>query len=319
MRIIYGSPPSNEPSGGVKVIYRHCEVLNTLGVPSFVWVPSDPGFSCNWFDHGVRHIATEELNPKNDFIVLPEIWASYYVGVLKSLGFRVAIFVQNAYLTHVNLNPNNRHGIRDAYRDADLVLSISVDTSRYLIDIVGVPSDKIIGLRYTVNRTLFHPVRKERLVTYMPRKMSDHAARVVSLLSDSLPHSWNIVPLDKLSERQVAAALSKSIIFLAFSEFEGLPVPPVEAALSGNLVIGYHGQGGREYWRRPNFVEIDQGDIQRFIFETNDMLNIIGSGQLDIEALNDGIEYLGKYFSEENELSMLKTLVHSMTAFFSEG
>jgi len=294
-------------------------MLNTLGVPSFVWVPSDPGFSCDWFEHGARHVATEELDPKSDFIVLPEIWASYYVSILKGLGFRVAIFVQNAYLTHVNLNPNNRHGIKDAYHDADLILSISVDTSRYLIDIVGVPSDKIIRLRYAVDRALFHPVRKERLVTFMPRKMSDHATRVVSLLSDCLPHGWNIVPLDKLRERQVAEALSKSIIFLAFSEFEGLPVPPVEAALSGNVVIGYHGQGGREYWRRPNFVEVDQGDIQRFLFETIDMLNDIGSGQLNIDALNDGIDWLGAYFSQDNELFMLKTLVHSMRGVFRRG
>ena len=71
--------------------------------------------------------------------------------------------------------------------------------------------------------------------------------------------------INNLSEQRVAEELSRSIIFLAFSEFEGLPVPPVEAALSGNYVIGYDGQGGKEYWHEPNFTRIEQGDIQGFV------------------------------------------------------
>ena len=35
-------------------------------------------------------------------------------------------------------------------------------------------------------------------------------------------------------------------IFLSFSSLEGLGLPPVEAALAGNHVIGYTGEGGNE-------------------------------------------------------------------------
>jgi len=312
VRIIYGSPPSSEPSGGVKVIYKHVEVLNSLGVESYVWLPANPDFDCNWFDQKAPLIPTHNLNPKTDFLIIPEIWASLYVSLLKGMGFKVGIFVQNCYLTHVNLNSNNKNAVLEAYAAADLMLSISNDTSRYLVEILGVPQSKIVLQRYHVDRSLFCPTNKDRVITFMPRKMKDHSARVVSAIDRTLPPGWSLLPLDQLSERQVASALSRSMLFLAFSEFEGLPVPPVEAALSGNIVIGYHGQGGREYWRRPNFIEIDQGDIQGFVFEVLDALQEIVSGQINLPNLNSGIVELADYFSAKRELEMLQNLIDAV-------
>ena len=46
--------------------------------------------------------------------------------------------------------------------------------------------------------------------------------------------------------------LSKSKIFLSFSNLEGIGIPPIEAALAGNKVIGYTGGGGIEYWKLTN-------------------------------------------------------------------
>ena len=58
--------------------------------------------------------------------------------------------------------------------------------------------------------------------------------------------------------------LQKSKIFLSFSEFEGFGLPPVEAALCGNLVIGYTGESGKEYWDPPIFDEVFSGDLRTF-------------------------------------------------------
>ena len=123
LRIIYGCPVGDIPAGGVKVIYRHSELLNLMGQKSFIWHPGDDQFKCSWFKNQVETISDRQLNPATDLIVIPEIWATGYMSLLKNLGFKVAIFVQNGYYTHVNLNPSNPHGIRDAYASADLVLS----------------------------------------------------------------------------------------------------------------------------------------------------------------------------------------------------
>lgn len=311
-RIIYGAPPSNSPAGGVKVIYRHSEILRTLGVDSSVWHPGDNQFKCTWFENSIHTINTEELSPSTDFLIIPEIWASSYVPMLKELGFRVAIFVQNCYYTHVNLNSENPNAIADAYRDADLILSISKDTSKYLTNIFKVPTDKILMQRYSIDSNLFRPSQKSKIITYMPRKMGQHSARVVSALNLIIPKDWRILALDSMTEREIAKNLSESIIFLAFSEFEGLPVPPVEAALSGNIVIGYHGQGGREYWFNPSFICIEQGDIQEFIKRTLETIETIETNSLNIESLNSRMQTTSSYFSIQNELDMLNNLIQKI-------
>jgi glycosyltransferase involved in cell wall biosynthesis len=273
IRIVYGCPISDSPSGGVKVIYKHAELMNNIHGESFVWHPGDKDFRCSWFENNAKILGDNEINPLTDFIILPEIWATGYLTKLKKMGFKVGIYVQNSYMTHININPSNKNEIIDAYSSADLILSISQDSSKYINKILKVPKEKILIQRYSIDHDLFKPSDKKKIISFMPRKMKDHSARVISALSQNIGNDWKIHAIDNLKEIEVAEALSHSIIFLAFSEFEGLPVPPVEAAMCGNIVIGYHGQGGLEYWNEPVFKNIDQGNIQGFVDKVLDVLN----------------------------------------------
>ena len=45
-RIIYLSPADDVPTGGIKVIYRHAEMLTALGAEAFVLHPFDASFRC---------------------------------------------------------------------------------------------------------------------------------------------------------------------------------------------------------------------------------------------------------------------------------
>ena len=309
-RIIYGAPPSDTPAGGVKVIYQNSEYLNSIGIDSAIWHPNDEDFQCTWFANQIKKIKLKELRSDTDLIVLPEIWASSHVSIFKDAGFKVAIYVQNCYLTHVNLNAENSKAIQDAYVSADLVLSISQDTTGYLKNILNVSEDKIMLQRYSINHDLFKTGDKQKIITYMPRKMADHSARVVSALN-ALPATadWKIVSIHNMHESQVAQALSQSIIFLAFSEFEGLPVPPVEAALCGNFVIGYDGQGGKEYWKKPNFERIEQGNIQAFIQSVLARVASINAGHIDLSSVNEGIQQLAHHFSKEEEANLIHQFI----------
>jgi len=236
------------------------------------------------------------------------------VSMLKNIGFKVAIYVQNCYYTRVNLNPKNTNAIHDAYAMADIVLSISEDTSRYLTELLNVPVEKIQIQRYSINHQIFAPKNKKKIITYMPRKMADHSSRVIHALAEVLPiNQWVIQPIHNMSEKQVAEALSESIIFLAFSEFEGLPVPPVEAALCGNFVIGYDGQGGKEYWHSPNFVKIEQGNIQEFVKCIQKRVMQIDSSFIEIDEMNSGIKRLADYFSKEQESDLIKQFINKVT------
>jgi glycosyltransferase involved in cell wall biosynthesis len=193
---------------------------------------------------------------------------------------------------------------------ADIVLSISEDTSKYLVNILNVPKEKIVLQRYSINHELFRPKDKKKIITYMPRKMADHSNRVVNALKGILPSdSWSIQAIENMNEQQVADSLSRSIIFLAFSEFEGLPVPPVEAALCGNYVIGYDGQGGKEYWKYPNFQKVEQGNIQDFIEKILMRIHLIDSDDINIQEINSGINSLAEHFSNHKELELIKEFI----------
>ena len=308
-RIVYGAPPSNTPAGGVKVIYKHSELLNKMGVESGVWHPGADDFKCSWFNSEIKNISTKELNPAKDIIILPEIWASVYAKTFKEIGFEYAIYVQNAYYANFNLDATNKNNIKESYQNAKFIMSISKDTSQFLRDIFLIDESKIILQRYSIDNNIFKPGNKEKIITYMPRKMEQHSSRVISLLHNELPYGWKIESINNKSEDEVARELSKSIIFLAFSEFEGLPVPPVEAAMAGNIVIGYHGQGGKEYWNNSTFIEINQGDIQNFIKKTINEIQNIDKYGIQIDDINKTINNLNEYFSKNNEELLIKKLI----------
>ena len=310
IRIIYGAPPSDNPAGGVKVIYQHSELLNSLGMESAVWHPNDESFKCKWFNNEIKTINFKDLNPLTDLIVLPEIWASTHTNIFKNAGFKVAIYVQNCYYTHFNLNTNNKNAIQESYAVADLVLSISKDTTKYLLNYLNIPNEKIVLQRYSINTSLFLPAKKSKIISYMPRKMSDHSSRVINILNSLLPaNAWSIEQIHNMNEQQVADSLARSMIFLAFSEFEGLPVPPVEAAICGNYVIGYHGQGGIEYWDSPNFQNVEQGNIQQFLAKVMNQIKLIDQAGADQDELNLGILNLKDYFSKKNEINLMQNLI----------
>ena len=99
----------------------------------------------------------------------------------------------------------------------------------------------------------------------MSRKHPYHSKIVVDFLKKNLPKGREIKDLNNVSEIQVYRYLKHSKIFLSFSNLEGLALPPVEAALLRNRVIGYTGEGAKEYWRKPIFTEIYSGDLRNFV------------------------------------------------------
>jgi hypothetical protein len=310
LRIIYGCPPDNKPAGGVKVIHRQCEALRAMGIESYLWHPGQPDFKSTWFDHQAPSLPVEALNPGTDLVVLPEIWAGTPIyRMLRDAGFKLALYVQNAYMTHANLDAEEPDALRRNFAHASLVLSISSDTARYLTEVLRVEATRVVPQRYSIDFSRFAPAEKLKLITYMPRKMATHAFRVVSALTPLLPADWRIMPIDGVPEAEVARTLARSAIFMSFSDFEGLPVPPVEAAVCGNYVIGYHGEGGQEYWHEPNFEFVRSGDITSFVKRVRQVAEELDSGQRGIQELSEGIEHLKLSFGSTQELAKLQEFV----------
>jgi hypothetical protein len=257
-RFLFVSPDSNTPTGGVKVIYKHVELLQRLGHDAHVMHFQRP-FRCDWFENTAPIVYFDELRT-TDMLMVPEIMTIFGTQ-LASIGMRYCMFVQNGYLV---LPTAPLQEVWDCYRNATAVLSISDDTSDLLASVFPELAHKIVRVKYSVDTERFQPRAKQKKCTYMPRKLPLHSANLMPWLARAFPE-WTFQPIHNMNEQQVAEQLESSRVFLAFSDFEGCPVPPLEAALSGNVVVGYPGWGGREYWDAPNFRSVPMGDMRAWV------------------------------------------------------
>jgi len=322
-RIIYLCPADNTPTGGVKVIYRHAELLTSIGADACVLHLYEPEFTCDWFEHKTQIARNNLMDVTADFVIIPEIWAASFGPQCMAMGIRFGIFVQNGYHTHQVLAEQPHELFSAVYQAAQLVLTISDDSARMvMLNYPQIDPARIVPMQWSINDRFMADHRPTsaqagRTISFMPRKMATHATRVVYALRHYLPPTWSIIPIDNVSEATVATILSSSNIFLSFSEFEGCPLPPLEGALAGNLVIGYTGQGANEYWDSPNFIEIHQGDIRSFVMETTRAMKLIDAGVLTSNDLAPGIRRLRERYSLKAEIECLHRLNDRIKATFS--
>ncbi len=296
-RIIHISTDDNTPTGGIKVIYKHSELLRQIGYDAYI-MHFKEGFRCDWFNNSASVIYANNLF-QTDTVIVPEVLPQ--VGIqLHTMGIKYCMFVQNGYYVLPSVPLEYLHV---CYQNAAVILSISDDTTNLLRSIFPEFSDKIFRIKYSVDINKFCLGEKLNKVTYMPRKNAQHSANIVPWLKKLFPE-WTFVPLHNMSEEQVAEELQSSKIFLAFSDFEGCPVPPIEAALSGNVILGYHGWGGREYWAEPNFREVVFGDIRDFVRKFYEVSSFANHPSFQ-EILKPGIEQLKVNYGLNAEKELL--------------
>ncbi|UXZ34201.1 hypothetical protein K6V71_07210 [Cupriavidus gilardii] len=316
MRVVYYStaPKPESHAGGVKVIYDHCNALNDMGIPAAI-LHERRGYLYRWARRPAPTIAAKELGP-TDHLVLPEIKAASLARMLVKAGMPYSIFVQNGYYLNERCRHTSDADICFAYQNAAAILSISTDTSDLLALHYPMLADRIVNVQCSIDADTFSIGHGKRsILTYMPRKNGRHAAAVLFALKQRLPSGWDTVAIDGMSETQVAETLRTSRIFMSFSDLEGLGLPPIEAALCGNYVIGYHGGGGREYWGAPNFESVDTGDIGTFVRRVLARVHQLEKTPADaIGELLPGIEALRARYSPHNEEAALRRFVSAIGA-----
>ena len=150
----------------------------------------------------------------------------------------------------------------------------------------------------------------------MPRKLASDSHILSFFLKQNLPNNWEILSLNNLNEEQLFKYLSISKIFLSFSDLEGFGLPPLEAALAGNKVIGYTGEGGKEYWKKPLFHEIPKGNILEF---SEQVLKFVKKkDQYWYKKVNRYRQKLFTTFSRKNEIIYIKKMLKKINYSFSK-
>ncbi len=335
--IIYLCNTEKGASGGAKIIYHHSEIINKLygynsqiihikkkktakwktslekrfninAVRETGWqlkeIEAVKNFKYNWFKNNVSVKDNLNFNSKSDFVILPEIFAHLAVDLLIKQNIKYAIFVQNGYAISFT---NNEKKLYKAYSNASFILSYSEDITQCIKLSFPKLKTKIIKIKYSIESRKYNiKMKKKNLITYMSRKLPVHSTHVIYFLKKHLPKKWVIKDLNNINEKEVFKNLCQSKIFLAFSNLEGLPLPPVEAAIAGNYVIGYTGEGGKDYWKKPLFTEIYSGDIRNFVKQVIKKISEKTSNKLKQKQYKS----LTNNFSKDNEIRHIKKFLN---------
>lgn len=244
--VYYLSPDPDRPRGGIRVFYRHVDLLNEAGVPATV-VHDKAGQRAGWFANDTRVAAAADVRARRqDLLVVPE----FYSAELDRLpsGPRVVLFNQAPFYTFDAMTPEQAAAF--AARPLDAILTISetgLGLLRHTFDTIPVHQ-----ARSVLEPEVFHPgdgAVRGRRIAYATNRRAQEAHQLISILTvRGVLEGWELVPIRGMTEAQVGETLRSCPIFLSFSERDGFGLPPAEAMASGCYVIGYTGQGGDEFF-----------------------------------------------------------------------
>ena len=200
-----------------------------------------------------------------------------------------------------------------SYNDANLILVTSIEAKQFIASLYPNCKNKIFLIKQFI-KSPKKKINKKNYITCMPRKLPAHFHLLKFFIKDKLPKNWKIDILEGVSENQLEYKINRSKIFLSFSHLEGFGMPPLEAALAKNKVIGYVGGGGYEYWKKPIFHEIRYGDINNF---GKTLLREINNySKKWIENTKKERTYLSKKYSMVEQEKSISRLARIILSFY---
>ena len=315
---IFLSPMPRFPTGGVRVIYKYSEILNSCGYDSCICHPLR-NYKYKWFDGDVKFHTKSYLTEKDHLVIAEGLLGQLEPKYLHDR-CNFSIFVQNPYYLRGDQRFSDIDKIEYCFKKATSILCVSEDTSNIIRLYFPHVTNKIIRTIWSIDSDNYdQKFRKTKIITYMPRKNLSHCNLVVDCLKYNLAKNWRIKPIENLTTDGVIKLLNSSSIYLSFGSFEGLPAPPVEAAIAGNIVIGYHGNGGKEYWNKPNFITVNVCDIAGYVDTINKTIDQIDNNQFNELKLNEGINCLIRKFSAQEEIKSVLAFADNINRIYSNN
>lgn len=326
--LFFIAPYREKPIGGLKQTYRHAQILSEEGIPARV-LHDVPGQRCRWFEHNApmawlaprrrdqikRWLRRNKMEATyfakagdvvlvesekgehepytlsgRDVFVVPEYRGARLEGVLSD--FPLVVFNQNAHNTF-RYYPAERRRSGAIYSQDNVLGAITVSKHNQQYLEFAFPRLSVARVVNGVDETLFHPAgKKQRRIAFMPRKMPEDLAEVFNILSARATlDGWTLSPIDGMNERQVADEMRRSLVYLSTCQREGFGLPPVEAGMSGCLVVGYTGAAAAEYMDPEYCHPVAQQDTLGFARQLEETLRFC-------EEQPDAAEKKGLAFAE---------------------
>ncbi|MGM8361088.1 glycosyltransferase [Flavobacterium sp. ARAG 55.4] len=330
-KIYFICTDNKQPIGGVKQLYRQVDILNKNGFDAYI-VHRKKDFRHTWFQNDTRIIYNlsiftkiddiilkkrtkpfkkfknffrkrkEDTIERNGILVIPEIYGPYVSELYSNM--EKVIFNQNCYYTFNNCEIENTNNIPTYLNKKHLAsIVVSEDSKKYLQLAFPLSITHRIHLGINTDKFIYNKISKKKQIAYMPRKLEDDIVQIISILKirNNLGN-WNFIPISGKSEDEVAQILNETLIFLSLNHREGFGLPPAEAMASGCIVIGYAGQGGKEYFK-PNFsFKIDEGNILQFVNTIEETcLKLEQNDSKTLAIPQQATDYIAKNYNLEKE------------------
>jgi hypothetical protein len=241
--IYYFCPDYRAAVGGVKVMYRHVDILNKNDIHAAI-LHSTTGFRCNWFmnDTRVAYVKSTKFE-KDDVIVFPESqlafftdahnppnWKlhiyqrfaksrhKYFLNDLSKTSARKVIFNQGPYLTFEGFDYSKDYDI--PYLRPDVVATICVSENNYNYLKYIFPDIPLFRIRLSANQIDFYcQSEKKPQIAFMTNKSVEDLNQILNILKiKKAADGFKLAAIKNKTEKQVSQILRESLIFLSLGK-----------------------------------------------------------------------------------------------------
>jgi hypothetical protein len=253
-RIVYLSWPATEISGGIKLCFRHVEVLREAGIDAVVATPG--GERPGWFETQTPLIDVSAVRQGEDVLVFPENHHAMLRAFTPWPNAKL-VFCQNQFMVF--------RGLGDCEDYAAFGVSGILCEGCHVAAFCRrrFPKLPIATVSVVVNHDLFHFQREKKLqIAFAPRKRPLEAAFIRDLFRSDHPDLRDIpwIEISGASEGQVAGILRETALYLSLCRFEACPLSILEALASGCVAVGFTGFGAREFTTARNGFWVAEDD-----------------------------------------------------------
>lgn len=347
------SKSAKNPSGGVQKDYFHVNILRDMGYNAYI-LHTDSAFRYQWWSNQTPVAYMAGLNvylnsnyeqnvpceivkddyvlytldskgkkvllpafSEKDILVIPE-YEIQRIGYLFE-HLPVVIYNMTCYFTFHSMT------LRDEAKPSLYNTNIlgclvgSQDTHDYLQ--FTYPTLKLHRYNFGVDtKDYYYTPKKKKQIAYLGRKLESHMVQIVNILKTrNQLTDWKLIPLLDLEQEKYAQIVRESAIFLSSSYQEGFGLPPAEAMACGAIAIGYHGEGGREFFKEPYAYPIPHGEIINFVKKVEEVATDYDANPATFEEMGrQASEFILKEYSDLREKETVRSSWQNIIDTFNE-
>jgi hypothetical protein len=307
-RIVYLSWPAGEITGGIKMVFRHVEVLREAGFDAVV--ATADAVPPAWFQSTAPVINLNAVVNGEDVLVFPENHHAL-LNAYAAWRNRKIVFCQSWSMAFRGVGT-----CRD-YSDFGVSELLCVDPFTARFCQLRFPRLPVSIVPVYIDREQFHmEVNKKVQVAFAPRKRPLEVAFVHDLFQTMHPEFRNVpwVQIDGLTESQVASTLRETAVYLSLCRMESCPLTILEAFSCGCVTVGFTGIGGRQFTTMRNGFWAEEDDCIDCAEKLAEAVRLVTQGGARCSDMLEAIQTTARLYSRER---MARRLVEVWRGFLA--